>query len=239
LLTYGIKAEADLKASNIDLSPQGTRFEVIWRGKKIPFLCPLIGRFNVYNCLAAISVGLMRNVPLDEIAEVMRQAPFVRGRLQPVPNPLNLKIYIDFAHTDDALVNVLETLREFKTGRIITVFGCGGDRDTSKRPKMACVCEDLSDLSIVTSDNPRTEDPEEIIRQIVHGFKRKDSYLVEVDRSKAIEKAIAMANTDDLILIAGKGHENYQIFAHKTIEFDDVKMALQACQKIAEERNHA
>jgi UDP-N-acetylmuramoyl-L-alanyl-D-glutamate--2,6-diaminopimelate ligase len=144
---------------------------------------------------------------------------------------LGLKIYVDFAHSDDSLLNVLTCLQEFKTARIIVVFGCGGNRDITKRPKMAEVCQKYADLSIITSDNPRNEDPKEIIRQIVTGFSEKDSYLIEIDRYQAIEKAISLATPDDIILIAGKGHESHQIFAHKTIEFEDRKVALEICQK--------
>lgn len=148
-----------------------------------------------------------------------------------------MKIYVDFAHSDDALTNVLECLQEIRKGRIITVFGCGGDRDKFKRPRMAQACEELSDISIVTSDNPRSEDPVQIANDIIHGFRKKENYLIELDRREAIRKAIEMARPDDIVLIAGKGHEPYQIFAHKTIEFDDAKVARQLCQEIS--KRHA
>lgn len=237
ILTYGIENEADLRASQIELSPLGTRFNVNYRGETLSCFCPLIGRFNVYNCLAALAVGLNRHISLKEIIEILHTAPFVPGRLQPVANGLGLKIYVDFAHSEDALRNVLQCLQEFKTGRLLTVFGCGGDRDRFKRPKMAAVCEEISDLCIVTSDNPRSEDPMEIIEEITRGFQRKESYRVEADRRMAIKMAIEMADPDDLILIAGKGHENYQIFAHKTIEFDDAKIAEEICQMNFAEKN--
>lgn len=231
VLKYGIEAEADLKATQIELSSSGTRFVLNYKGQAVPCQWPLVGRFNVYNCLAAVAVGLVRGESLEKVAGILEAFPAVPGRLEAVPNDLGLKIYVDFAHSDDALVNVLECLRELKKGgKIITVFGCGGDRDHTKRPKMAQACEELSDVSIVTSDNPRSEDPEEICRMVVRGFKNKDNYLIEVDRRAAIEKAIDMATPDDIILIAGKGHETYQIFAHKTIEFDDRKVARQICQ---------
>lgn len=230
IITYGLSNSADLSAKEIHLTPTGTSLTLCYHGENVPLRWPLIGRFNAYNCLAAAAVGISRNIPLQTIAEIMASAPSVPGRLEPVPNDLGLKIYVDFAHSDDALANVLECLQELKTGRIITVFGCGGDRDISKRPKMAQVCEQLSDLVIVTSDNPRTENPAEIARQITQGFSRKDSHLVELDRHKAIERAIEAAAPEDIVLIAGKGHEAYQIFAHKTIEFDDRKVASQICQ---------
>lgn len=233
ILTYAIEADADLKAENIKLSPSGTTMTLNFKGQKVDLAWPLVGRFNTYNCLAAVGVGLSRNIPLEKIVPVLEKAPSIPGRLQVVPNPLGLKIYVDFAHSDDALLNVLKCLQEFKTGRIITVFGCGGNRDTTKRPKMAKVCQDHADITIVTSDNPRNEDPAEIIHQIIKGFSMRERYLVEQDRYTAIEKAIDLATPDDIILIAGKGHEPYQIFAHKTIEFDDRKVALEICQKKA------
>jgi UDP-N-acetylmuramoyl-L-alanyl-D-glutamate--2,6-diaminopimelate ligase len=232
ILTYGIDADADLKAENIALSPLGTSMTVNYRGKKCDLSWPLAGRFNVYNCLATIGVGLSRQLPLEKIADILEKAPFVQGRLQFVPNPLGLKIYVDFAHSDDALLNVLQCLQEFKTGKLIVVFGCGGNRDTNKRPKMAKVSEQYADLTIVTSDNPRNEDPAEIIHQIVSGFSKKKSHLIEIDRYAAIQKAISMASRDDIILIAGKGHEPYQIFANKTIPFDDRNVASEICSLI-------
>lgn len=234
ILTYGIQSPADLRASNIFLDKQGTHASVSYQDRTLSCSWPLIGRFNVYNCLAAMAALLVQGFPFSEIVEKMVHLPPVRGRLEPVKNALGLKIYVDYAHTDDALINVLSTLSEVKPGRLITVFGCGGDRDTNKRPKMAKACEDHSDFTIVTSDNPRSENPDEICRAIVHGFKQKDSYAVEVDRRKAICKAIQMATPEDLILIAGKGHETYQVFANQTIEFDDCRIAAEICSEIAQ-----
>ncbi|MFI5343820.1 MAG: UDP-N-acetylmuramoyl-L-alanyl-D-glutamate--2,6-diaminopimelate ligase [Chlamydiales bacterium] len=234
ILTYGIEGPADLRASHIYLDKLGTHASVSYQGQTLSCCWPLIGRFNVYNCLAAMATLLVQGYPFPEIVEKMVHLPPVRGRLEPVKNALGLKIYVDYAHTDDALINVLSTLSEVKSGKLITVFGCGGDRDTSKRPKMAKACEDYSDFSVVTSDNPRSEDPEEICRAVIQGFKQKDSYAVEVDRRKAICKAIQMATSEDLILIAGKGHETYQIFANQTIEFDDCRIAADICSEIAQ-----
>jgi UDP-N-acetylmuramoyl-L-alanyl-D-glutamate--2,6-diaminopimelate ligase len=231
IFTYGFNSSVDLKASNIELTGTGTFFDITFQGKTRSFSYPLVGRFNVYNCLAAISVGLSQGVSCDDILEIMREAPPIPGRMQKVPNDLGLKIYVDFAHSDDALTNVLECLQEFKKGRMITVFGCGGDRDSSKRSKMAQAAEEFCDLSIITSDNPRSEDPAEIAKQIVQGFKSKEHYIIELDRQKAIEKAISLSTPDDVILIAGKGHETMQVFSYKTIEFDDAKVAAQLCQK--------
>jgi UDP-N-acetylmuramoyl-L-alanyl-D-glutamate--2,6-diaminopimelate ligase len=132
-----------------------------------------------------------------------------------------IHVFVDHSHKPDALRNVLETLSELKKGKIITVFGCGGSRDSSKRPLMGSVAESYSDLSIVTNDNPRREDPIAICKEILAGFKARHSYMVELDRKSAIQKAIQLAKPNDIVLIAGKGHESYQIFSHKTIEFDD------------------
>lgn len=232
ILTYGINNNANLHATDIKFTSTGTSFILNYYGKKVACTSKLIGRFNVYNYLAAISVGLIQNEPLEILVDLMSGFSSVQGRLEPVLNPLGLKIYVDFAHSDDALANVFECLQELKTGRIITVFGCGGDRDQSKRPKMAQVCEEFSDLTFVTSDNPRSEDPQAICQQIIKGFQNKESYQIELDRRKAIELAINAATQEDIILIAGKGHEPYQIFAHKTIEFDDRKVAAQICSEI-------
>lgn len=231
VLTYGIDSPAaDILATDIQLNGFGTTFNVSYRGKKVCCTTPLVGRFNVYNALAAMGVALSRQLDLEAIVARLASFTAVSGRLEPVNNPLGLKIYVDFAHSDDALTNVLECLHEFKKGRIITVFGCGGDRDTSKRPKMGRASEEFSDLSIVTSDNPRSEDPSSIAQQVVRGFSRKDSYKIELDRHAAIAHAIDIATQEDIILIAGKGHEPYQIFSHKIVEFDDRKVASQICQ---------
>ncbi len=231
-MTYGIENLADLRASCIQLGRHGTELNITFRGKTVACRWPLIGRFNIYNCLGAMGVALSQGIPLEVVAEKMSSLSIVKGRLEPVKNPLGLKIYVDFAHSDDALANVLQTLTELKKGRLMTVFGCGGDRDQSKRPKMAEVSECFSDFTIVTSDNPRSEDPIAICQDIAKGFKKESTYMIEVDRRTAIQKAIHMAVEEDIILIAGKGHETYQIFAHKTIEFDDSKVAAEICSQL-------
>jgi UDP-N-acetylmuramoyl-L-alanyl-D-glutamate--2,6-diaminopimelate ligase len=231
VIGYAIENEADVRAKNICLSPHETRFEICYQGKRFSATSPLIGRYNVYNYLAALSVGVAKGASVEKLIEILSKSPPVPGRLEFVPNPLSRSIYVDFAHSDDALENVLKALREFKKGRIITVFGCGGDRDRNKRPKMAEISEKYSDITIVTSDNPRTENPETIFKDILGGFKDKNSYMVEPDRYLAIKRAIDLSDANDMILIAGKGHEAYQIFAHKTIEFDDRKIAHEIAQK--------
>jgi UDP-N-acetylmuramoyl-L-alanyl-D-glutamate--2,6-diaminopimelate ligase len=233
-LTYGLDRPADLMASQMQLTQYGTSVQIAYQGELVECQWPLVGRFNVYNCLAAMATLLTQGIDLKKIAEKMSQLPPVRGRLEPVPNALNLKIYVDFAHSDDALKNVLETLRELQMeGRLIVVFGCGGDRDRTKRPKMAEVCELLADFTFVTSDNPRSENPLSICEEIIQGFSIHANYTIEIDRSQAIYQAIAMATAKDVILIAGKGHESYQIFATHTISFDDCQVAANYCNEIA------
>lgn len=239
-LTYGIDQTADLQASNICLGQEGTKAQISYQGQKLACTWSLAGRFNVYNCLAAMAVALTQEIPLEAIVDHMSHMKFVRGRLQPVDNCLGLKIYVDFAHSDDALLNVLATLKEILPagGRLIAVFGCGGDRDRSKRPKMAEACEKYADRAIVTSDNPRSENPQQICQEIIAGFSKSAVYEVECDRKAAIQRAIEMAGPEDLILIAGKGHETYQIFADKTIEFDDCKVAAVICTQLASHPLH-
>jgi UDP-N-acetylmuramoyl-L-alanyl-D-glutamate--2,6-diaminopimelate ligase len=233
-LTYGIEKPADLTASHIVLSPQGTHARLNYQGESRDCWWPLVGRFNVYNCLAAIAVMLTQSITLIDIIHRLQYLPKVRGRLQSVPNVLGLTIYVDYAHTDDALTNVLETLHEVKAqcGRLIVVFGCGGDRDRSKRAKMAQAAERWADFCMVTSDNPRSEDSLEICREVIAGFSNKACYEIEIDRKKAIERVLMLAKTEDVILIAGKGHETYQIFADKTTSFDDCEVAQKLCEVI-------
>ena len=231
-LRYGISSPADLTASDIVLSEKGLSFNVCYKGKVYPFSCSLVGRFNVYNCLAAICVGITLQIPIEKVLDIMQNFSQVPGRLERVVNKKGLSIYVDYAHSDDALENVLTTLREFTKGRLITVFGCGGNRDTLKRPLMGSIAEKLSDVAIVTSDNPRNENPEQIISDILQGFKDPSRVTVEPNRLEAIKKAVQMAKREDVVLIAGKGHETYQIFSNQTISFDDRKVAKDACEML-------
>lgn len=233
VMTYGLLGEADIVATDIRLTKEGSCFNVRYRGQTVPFSWNVIGRFNISNCLAAAALGLSLGIDLRKISEIISCFNLTAGRLEKVPNSLGLHIYVDFAHTDDALKNVLECLNEIRTGKIITVFGCGGNKDRGKRPKMAQVAQELSDMVVVTSDNPRDEDPAAICQEIVQGFKLDKKYFVEIDRRLAIQLALDHAQPDDMILIAGKGHENYQIFNHKTVEFDDRLVAAELCQKLS------
>ncbi|MDR3624957.1 MAG: UDP-N-acetylmuramoyl-L-alanyl-D-glutamate--2,6-diaminopimelate ligase [Chlamydiales bacterium] len=231
ILTYGFSPNSSIRATDIKLGLDKTTFLVRYKDEEKLFSWGLTGRFNILNCLAVTSLGLSLGLSLKQIAEIMSTARPVQGRLEKVPSLQGLNIYVDFAHTDDALENVLSCLNDLKKGRIITVFGCGGNRDRSKRPKMAKVAETYSDVIIVTSDNPRDEEPASIIREIIEGFSNKDCFMIEEDRRKAIEKAIQMAFPDDIVLIAGKGHETHQIVCHKTMEFDDREVAREMIQK--------
>jgi UDP-N-acetylmuramoyl-L-alanyl-D-glutamate--2,6-diaminopimelate ligase len=230
VVRYGLNPEFELFASDLQLSSKGMTFNVHWKQEAISFDTVLIGRFNVYNILAATALALSQGMNLEMIAKKLESFSGVPGRLERVANPKNLQVFVDYSHKPDALKNVLQTLTELKKGRLITVFGCGGNRDVQKRPQMASISESFSDLTIVTNDNPRNEDPVEIAKQVISGFQKK-SYLVELDRKKAIMQALELANPDDIILIAGKGHEMYQVFAHQTIVFDDREIVKEACRR--------
>jgi UDP-N-acetylmuramoyl-L-alanyl-D-glutamate--2,6-diaminopimelate ligase len=232
VMTFGIEEHADLMAKDIKFDTAGTHFTIEYAQQEMAFYWPLVGRFNVYNALSAIGVGIIKGYRLDEIATRLASFRSAPGRLESIDNPLGLQIYVDYAHKPEALRNVLETLKELARGRIITVFGCGGDRDKDKRAFMAEVSEELSDLTVITSDNPRSEDPNAIIREIVSGFKRPSSYIIEADRKKAIYQAIHSAQPQDIILIAGKGHEAQQVFASHSIDFDDRLVAKECIDEL-------
>lgn len=225
LITYSIVNPSDLRATDIQLKAEGISYLLEYRGETYSVSLPLIGRFNVYNSLATIACGISQNIPIDTILKAVKTFPPVPGRLELVKNPRRLKVFVDFAHTPDALSNVLKTLKELTNGRLITVFGCGGDRDPYKRPKMGRISEEYSDLTVITSDNPRSENPGKIIDEIAHGFQDPSRFVVKEDRREAIAEAIRIAQPDDLILIAGRGHEPYQTFAHQTVEFNDREVA--------------
>jgi UDP-N-acetylmuramoyl-L-alanyl-D-glutamate--2,6-diaminopimelate ligase len=188
---------------------------------------PLIGTFNVYNSLAALAAAATLGVPLRHAVAALATAPAVPGRLQPVPARKQYQVFVDYAHSPDALSNVLRTLRDLRPARLITVFGCGGDRDRAKRPLMARAAEEYSDLCIATSDNPRSEDPLAILADVQKGFQEKP-FEVIADRRQAIQRAVALAAPRDIVLIAGKGHETYQEIKGEKFPFDDVQVAAAA-----------
>jgi len=229
LVTYGLGVRADFRASNVKIDFRGTTYQLDAQGRTFLVRLPLIGRFNVYNSLAAIASAVSMGIDVRQAVLSLANAPFVPGRLEAVPAKRQFRVFVDYAHTDDALRNVMTTLGELNPHRLIVVFGCGGSRDRAKRSLMAKVVEDLATYAIVTSDNPRKEQPEAIIEDVTKGF-RKRNYETVVDRREAIFRAVAMAKPRDIVLIAGKGHETYQEFADRTIPFDDVAVAGEALQ---------
>ena len=234
--TYGMGFGVDFRVTDIMTTISMTSYSLEVKGRSLLVRLPLIGRFNVFNSVAALAAVNSMGYNLREAVANLAQAPQVPGRLQSVGSQRNFRVFVDDAHTPDALENVLKTLRGLNPRRIITVFGCGGDRDATKRPLMGAAVESLSDRMIITSDNPRSEDPEKILSDIEKGM-RGQAYTKIVDREEAISLAIEIARDGDIILIAGKGHEDYQIFADRTIQFDDVKVATRFLRekKIAEE----
>ncbi len=227
LITYGRGVNVDFRASAIRFDAGGTVFQLDARGKSYLVRLPLIGLFNVYNTLAALAAATTCGVELRASVAALAKAPQVPGRLERVQAKRNFHVYVDYAHTDDALRNVLRTLRELKPARLITVFGCGGDRDRAKRPLMAAAAEEFSDWSVLTSDNPRSEDPESILSDVEAGM-RGTRYDKITDREAAIRHAVELAGPGDIVLIAGKGHENYQEAKGRRVAFDDVLVAEKA-----------
>lgn len=232
VITYGLNDKADVRATNIAITAKGTSFHVDTFRGSIDISLKMIGKFNVYNTMAAIAAALLEDVPLHDIKKSLESVPGVEGRVEAVDEGQPYAVIVDYAHTPDGLDNVLRTLQEFAQGRIITVFGCGGDRDKTKRPIMGKIAAGLSDIVIITSDNPRTEDPQLILKDIEAGLLTNDvpegRYQLIVDRRQAIKKAIEMASPGDVVLIAGKGHETYQLIAGKVFDFDDRIVAKEA-----------
>ncbi|MEN9344259.1 MAG: hypothetical protein RLZZ453_1046 [Chlamydiota bacterium] len=224
-MTYGLQPLADLFASSVELSSEGMSFELNYGGQKVRVKSCLIGQHNVYNLLAAAGVALIYGMPLEEIKKRMEEPVAIPGRLEKIANKKGIHLFVDYAHTEDALASVLNTLGKIKRRKMITVFGCGGDRDQNKRPKMGAVVERLSDISVVTSDNPRSEDPQKIIEAITQGMTNKGSIHMIPDRYEAIAHAISLASPEDIVLIAGKGHETGQIVQGKVYPFDDRQVA--------------
>ena len=229
VVTYGVGVHADFRASNVRIDFHGTSYQLDAGGRSYLVRLPLIGQFNVYNSLAALAAANVMGVDVRSGVLALANATAVPGRLEAVPAQRQFRIFVDYAHTDDALLNVIKTCRELNPGRLIVVFGCGGNRDKTKRPRMGAVVDQHADYGIVTSDNPRKEDPLAIIEDIKPGMKR-GSFEIIPDRREAIFKAVAMAQPRDIILIAGKGHETYQEFADHTAPFDDAAVAREALE---------
>ena len=219
---YGISADAALRASNVRAEFSGLRFDLQWQGANIEIASPLVGRMNVYNILAACGAALSHGLTLEQAARGIEACRTVRGRFERVEAGQPFLVVVDYAHTDDALRNAIAAARGLRPRRVITLFGCGGDRDRNKRPLMGMAAGQGSDFVVLTSDNPRSEDPLTIINDALVGLGRTDvEYRMEVDRAKAIRIALEEAKEGDVVLIAGKGHENYQVLKDRTIDFDD------------------
>ena len=229
VITYGMGVQADFRASNYHAEFAGTSYQLDARGKSYLVRVPLIGRFNVANSMAALAAASSMGISLREAILSLGRSPQVPGRLEAVPAKRQFQVFVDYAHTPDALLNVLKTARELSPRKLIVLFGCGGDRDKQKRPQMARVADEHADFSIITSDNPRKEDPDAIIADAEKGF-RSSRYEKITDRAEAIARAIELAQPRDIVLIAGKGHEAYQEFADHTVPFDDIQIARRALE---------
>ncbi len=222
VLTYGLSEDADIKATQIDMKTSHTLFRLTSPWGSTDIETNLQGEFNIYNALAAIGACcLIPGITLENVKSGLMNVN-VPGRMETVRTDGNYSVLIDYAHTPDSLEKVLSTVKEFAHGRVVSLFGCGGDRDTGKRPQMGEISGNIADFSIITSDNPRTEDPEKIISDIVAGINRtKGKYIKITDRRQAIKFALENALDGDIIILAGKGHETYQQFKDKTIHFDE------------------
>ena len=232
-LTYGLSAEAHCRAEQIELGPEGTSFLAVHPTGRVPVRMKLIGEFNVYNALGALAACIGLGIPADTACSAIEEMSPVRGRFERVPSEAR-NVLVDYAHSPDGLRRALETARRVTSGRVVVVFGCGGDRDRTKRPVMGELAGRLADRCVITSDNPRSERPEAIIGEILAGIPKewRAGCSVEPDRAKAIRLAIEEAGSDDLVLIAGKGHEDYQIFADRTVHFDDREVAAEVLGEI-------
>ena len=222
-LTYSERRdEADLTAKNLRLFPDRVEFEAVAAGAISRVRLPIPGGFTVYNALGVLTCGLALGLPLADCADALAKAPGVKGRIEVVPVPADFAVIIDYAHTPDALENILTTVRDFTAGRVICLFGCGGDRDRTKRPQMGAIAGSLADVAVVTSDNPRTEEPGAIIRDILPGLEGTAAeVVVEPDRRAAIRRALSLAKPGDTVVLAGKGHETYQEVGTRVLHLDE------------------
>ena len=220
VVSYAVDNTADVTAKDIKFDITHTEFTLSWPGRDLRLKTSLIGRHNVYNILACAGWAIKEGLDLKIVQRALEDFPCVPGRLERVETGRGFSVFVDYAHTEDALNNVIRALRQVSTGRIIVAFGCGGERDRTKRPKMGAVVTELADYAVITNDNPRSEEPLDIIEEIKKGIK-KDNYCVIPDRMEAIKRSLTIASQGDIVLVAGKGHENYQIIKDKRLEFDD------------------
>ncbi|WP_026690000.1 UDP-N-acetylmuramoyl-L-alanyl-D-glutamate--2,6-diaminopimelate ligase [Alteribacter aurantiacus] len=232
VIQYAIEKDAEITAENLSFDEGGSRFVVKTPEESLPIRLNMVGKFSVYNALAAIAAVRPSGIPLSQVIKSLEEVRGVSGRIEKVTSDEDpFTVLVDYAHTPDSLENVLETINEFATGKVYTVIGCGGDRDRTKRPQMAKVADQQSDFVFLTSDNPRSEDPVQILEDMKAGME-SDHYDVIVDRKEAIEKAVQRATAKDVVLIAGKGHETYQIIGEHTYDFDDRQVAKQALEAL-------
>ena len=232
-ITYGIDNPATLQAADIQVLADGAQFNIKIGDSVLPLKLHITGIFNVYNVMAAIGAAMAEGVPAPVIKKCMEEFTSVPGRFELVRGGQDFAVIVDYAHTPDGLENILNTARRIAKKRIITVFGCGGDRDNTKRPIMGRIAAQLSDVIIATSDNPRSEDPQRILDMVVAGVEEAAGHKMHeaiIDRREAIFHAVDIAEKDDIVIIAGKGHENYQILNEGTIHFDDKEVAMEAIQ---------
>lgn len=232
ITTFGIENECDIRAKNIEYLMDRVKFDVEIDGIDVNFELKVAGKFSVYNALGVIGAALAMGIPIDIIKKGIENIKGVPGRIQSIPNDKGFNVIVDYAHTPDGLENILNAVKVFTKGNIITVFGCGGDRDRTKRPIMGEIAAKLSNYCVVTSDNPRSEEPIDILKDIEAGVKPlTDKYELISDRREGIYKAVRLAKPGDTVVIAGKGHEDYEIFKDKTIHFDDVEVASEALEE--------
>ncbi|PKR77633.1 UDP-N-acetylmuramoyl-L-alanyl-D-glutamate--2,6-diaminopimelate ligase [Halalkalibacillus sediminis] len=233
VITYGIENECDVRAKDIEITPNGMEFLLSTFKGDYKVSSPLIGRFNIYNSLAAIATCIAEGVSLEKITECLSTTPNIAGRMEVVSDNQDYTAVVDFAHTPDALENVLSSIRELSKGNILTVFGCGGDRDSTKRPIMGEVASNYSDHVIVTSDNPRTENRDRIIEDIQSGIDQQTSVNIVPDRQEAIALALRLAQAEDVVVIAGKGQESYQLINNEKLPFDDKETARKLMETVS------
>lgn len=222
-ISFGLHSSAMVSAEKFEFNTHGTKLTAKFPSGQMPVLSHLLGKPNVYNTLSSLAASLALDIPTEAMRKGIAALRVVPGRFERIQNSIGIHIYVDYAHTDDALKNLLETAQGLARKRIILVFGAGGDRDKTKRPRMGAIAGELADLTILTSDNPRTESPSDIISDIEQGIRTTgpSKYLIQPNRKEAIKKAFSLAGKDDMILVAGKGHENYQILGDKIIPFSD------------------
>lgn len=239
IITYGLEPGATVRGQSYKLTEKGIELSAKYPAGEVEISSPLLGKANLYNILASAAVALTLGIAVPHIQQGIASLQRVPGRFERIQNSLGINIFVDYAHTDDALRHLLETFRGMKAGRIILVFGAGGDRDKAKRPRMGEVAGALADWTIVTSDNPRSEDPLAIISNIEAGIKKTGTknYQIIPDREKAIEQALSLGEKGDYVLVAGKGHENYQMFKDKTIPFDDAEVIRKILEKRSKPRS--